>query len=269
MLPGWSDLPAYVRRGFFNLPNPKSETQTLLLQKWLDDCDKNHQCMLKRAHKWRQPTRLVDVGDGTPGSIKLDCDPLARGVQEYIALSHRWGQDEKKPPLIATSKNHEALQKSIPYEDLVKNFQDAVNLTRRLKVKYLWIDSLCIIQGEDGDFKTESKFMEDYYSGAYCTIAASCSGGGRSDGFIKKRPSTGIAARTSRAFKLTKDGPKFYISNAIDDFAGDVEPSDLNKRGWVFQERALSRRIIHFTSTQIYWECGDGVRCETMTKLFK
>jgi hypothetical protein len=61
----------------------------------------------------------------------------------------------------------------------------------------------------------------------------------------------------------------FYICEAIDDFAHDVESSSLSKRGWVYQERALSRRTIHFAGTQVYWECGQGIRCETMTKMFK
>jgi hypothetical protein len=48
-----------------------------------------------------------------------------------------------------------------------------------------------------------------------------------------------------------------------------VELGDLNKRGWVFQERALSRRTMYFTKTQVYWECGKGVQCETLTKMSK
>jgi hypothetical protein len=35
------------------------------------------------------------------------------------------------------------------------------------------------------------------------------------------------------------------------------------------QERALSRRTMHFTETQTYWECGEGVWCETFTKTKK
>ncbi|OXV05317.1 hypothetical protein Egran_06915, partial [Elaphomyces granulatus] len=63
-------------------------------------------------------------------------------------------------------------------------------------------------------------------------------------------------------------GSTFYVCEAIDDFRSDVELGDLNKRGWVFQERALSRRTIYFTKTQVYWECGKGVQCETLTKMF-
>jgi hypothetical protein len=55
----------------------------------------------------------------------------------------------------------------------------------------------------------------------------------------------------------------------IDDFPRDVEESILNSRGWVLQERALSRRILHFSDTQTYWEWGVRVHCETFTLMYK
>ncbi len=61
----------------------------------------------------------------------------------------------------------------------------------------------------------------------------------------------------------------YFVCETIDDFFRDVEQSELNQRGWVLQERALSRRTIYFTERQSYWECGGGVRCETMTRMKK
>ncbi|KAI0450338.1 heterokaryon incompatibility protein-domain-containing protein [Xylaria acuta] len=166
--------------------------------------------------------------------------------------------------LVATPHNVDELEKCIPFAYLAKNYQNAIRVTRRLGVRYLWIDAICILQGQGGDFETESRLMEGYYSGAYCTIAVHCSHGGPSDGFLKPRPSAGDRARTSQAFRRGKS--KFYICSAIDNFSRDVEESHLSSRGWVFQERALSVRTIYFTETQAYFECGNGIRCETMTK---
>ncbi|RSL92037.1 hypothetical protein CEP52_014033 [Fusarium oligoseptatum] len=59
----------------------------------------------------------------------------------------------------------------------------------------------------------------------------------------------------------------YYACENIDDFGTHVDQSELNQRGWVMQERALSRRTIYFVESQSYWECGGGVRCETMTKM--
>lgn len=135
-------------------------------------------------------------------------------------------------------------------------------MTRQLGVQYLWIDSLCIIQGDDGDFKDEAKHMESVFSFAHCVIAASRSTG-TSDGFLKKR-------RDRVVVEFDSPGePTVYVCEAIDDFQGDVIDGALNKRGWVLQERALARRTIYFTETQTYWECGEGIRCETLTKMRK
>jgi hypothetical protein len=60
---------------------------------------------------------------------------------------------------------------------------------------------------------------------------------------------------------------QYFLCDAIDNFDLDVDQGELNKRGWVLQERALSRRTIYFTEKQTYWECGGGVRCETLTKM--
>jgi hypothetical protein len=104
--------------------------------------------------------------------------------------------------------------------------------------------------------------MEDVFSFSYCTIAASAANGS-DDGFIMPHPQRECVTLQD------SQGSTFYVCEAIDDFRSDVELGDLNKRGWVFQERALSRRTIYFTKTQVYWECGKGVHCETLTKMSK
>jgi hypothetical protein len=146
--------------------------------------------------------------------------------------------------------------------ELPQTFRDAIFVTRALSVQYLWIDSICIIQDDEQDWETESRLMEQIYSYAYVTIAASCASG-TEDGFLKSRP-----ARESVQMKRSDDFC-FFLCDAIDDFSKDVDRGELNKRGWVLQERALSRRTIYFAENQTYWECGEGVRCETLTKMRK
>lgn len=104
--------------------------------------------------------------------------------------------------------------------------------------------------------------MEDVFSQAYCVLAAS-SATGQSDGFLKPR-------ETRQYLTIKQDSrPPVYVCDYMDDFNKHVQGSYLNQRGWVLQERALARRSIYFTSKQSYWECGGGVRCETMTKMHK
>ena len=104
--------------------------------------------------------------------------------------------------------------------------------------------------------------MEQVFSSAYITIAASCASG-TEDGFLKPRMDRQCVRMADEI------GAPYYLCEAIDNFSADVDQGELNKRGWVLQERALSRRTIYFTDKQSYWECGGGVRCETLTTMKK
>jgi hypothetical protein len=179
-----------------------------------------------------------------------------------LALSHQWGSPAQHKKFCTYTTNIDKLKKGINVMDLPRTFQDAVRITRGLGVQYLWIDSLCIIQDDPHDWDMESKLMEQVFSSGYATIAASCASG-TEDGFIKPYPERQCVAAG------TPSGSLYYLCNSIDDFHLDVDQGGLNKRGWVLQERALSRRTIYFTEQQSYWECGGGVRCETLTKMKK
>lgn len=181
----------------------------------------------------------------------------------YLALSHPWGD----PPHFCTfTTNVDRYKETIDICEIPATFKDAITITRDLGIRYLWIDSICIVQGPGGDFPQEAKRMEQVFSQAYCVLAAS-SAKGQYDGFLKPR-------RKRRYVPLERGGggggkSPIYVSEFVDDFEHSVVQSRLNKRGWVLQERALARRTIYFTSEQAFWECGQGVRCETMTKMNK
>ncbi|KAF2726699.1 HET-domain-containing protein [Polyplosphaeria fusca] len=185
--------------------------------------------------------------------------------EEYVALSHRWGSlsVEEKMEYCTTQENiDKRLLKGFRVSELPQTFQDAITVTRQLGILYLWIDSLCIIQYGDNekDWEIESKRMESVFSGACCTIAATAAEDSKA-GFLHRRT-------IPRNIHVRDDsGKQFYISTDIDDFDKDVDKAELNKRAWVMQEAVLSKRTIHFSSNQIYWECGEGVYCENLVKL--
>jgi hypothetical protein len=149
--------------------------------------------------------------------------------------------------------------------DLPKTFKDAVQVTRALGKQHLWIDALCIIQtiqGEkEGDWKDQAGRMEQAFGSAYCTIAASPAVG-RNEGFLERTctPPRYVQVQDS-------SGRWVYACDDKDDFTNHVDASPLNQRAWVLQKRVLSRRIIHFTETYTYWECVDGVCCETLKRM--
>jgi hypothetical protein len=79
----------------------------------------------------------------------------------YVSLSHCWG--DSVYPAKTTSQTLDQNRKSIPWSTLPKTFQDAIFFTRWLRIRYLWIDSLCIIQDSREDWLEESVKMMHIY----------------------------------------------------------------------------------------------------------
>jgi hypothetical protein len=108
------------------------------------------------------PTRLIDVEGSASTTINL-YETQKDDTMKYIAPSHPWGA----PPHFCTfTSNIEEHKRSIDFAKLLITFQNAVSMTRELGHRYLWIDSICIIQGPDGDFNKEAKRMEDVFGSA-------------------------------------------------------------------------------------------------------
>lgn len=257
-----------IQRGLPKLPIPGSNVQIKLLNQWLNRCNKLHQCNrtnLDNPETTRMPTRLVDLGDGVSNALKLDCNE-SRSDKKFTALTHRWGDKTIHKPFYLHKDSLEQWQRFIDLKKLPKTYQDAIHITRGLGVRYIWIDSLCIIQDDKADLETEIQNMENVFTFAYVSLSATCATG-NSDGFLRRK---GDRQCHSFDFPSPRGKPdRVWLCDPIDNFKVDVEQSALSKRGWVFQERALSRRIIHFTETQVYWECGIGIWCESLTKLSK
>lgn len=247
-----------IQIGFPILPEPGTSTYYSLLGNWLNECNDNHQgCKVPTRSL---PTRLIDVGALNSKTLRLVTTESERPIDNrYIALSHPWGDPNVHEPFRTLRTNVIEYGHCIPENQLPQTFKDAVECTRALRIRYLWIDSICIIQGDDGDFNVESSNMEKVFSGAYCVLAASRAKG-QHDGFLGSR-----APREYLTFQHEKENP-FHIGRMMDDFTTDVIQGSLNKRGWVLQERILARRTIYFTDKQTYFECGNGVRCETLAK---
>lgn len=143
-----------------------------------------------------------------------------------------------------------------------QNFQDAIFMTRALGSQYIWIDSLCIIQDSAADWAHEGSQMDKTYKFARLTLAAT-SASTSEDGFLDYtlKDSTftiplmhysslsDIVAQHQE--KRSRDGMEFSVEDTI-----------WNTRGWTLQERHLSRRILHFTQSQIFWECRRGFASE-------
>ncbi|PVH90959.1 HET-domain-containing protein, partial [Periconia macrospinosa] len=134
------------------------------------------------------PTRVIDVGDRNSDFLRLYCSEK-REKAEYIAFSHCWGglEKEETEKFCTIRGNIGMRRQEFSIDVLPQIFKDAVTITRALGKRYLWIDSLCIIQDDKNDWDIESKKMEDVSSNAYCTIAAS-SAANPKVGFLGRQP---------------------------------------------------------------------------------
>lgn len=248
-----------IQTGFSKLPEAGSKAHFKILGEWIRSCDYTHHCVPEQVYFI--PTRLLDISKSASDVVSLLEKDDTTEPKKYAALSHRWGSPEHHERLDTKKGNIKALKGGFKISTLPKTFRDAIFVARGLELDYLWIDSVCIIQDDPHDWDIESKRMEEVFSSAYITLAASCASG-TSDGFLKKRPER-------RCVPMSSGDATYYACETIDDFRTHVDQSELNQRGWVMQERALSRRTIFFVENQSYWECGGGVRCETLTKMKK
>jgi heterokaryon incompatibility protein (HET) len=173
---------------------------------------------------------------------------LQKPLPEYFTLSHCWGTGQTRTTTQSTLAGH---RQGLPVLDLPKTYSDAVKATQRLGVRYLWIDSLCIIQDSQEDWEREAQAMAAIYRNSSLTISATSSPDGKGGCYLEKR--TGTLESIS---ETTKNGYRYFVKLRNRVVGKDI-PMPLIRMGWVLQETVLSRRILHLTSDQIFWQCKE------------
>ena len=249
--------------GFLPLPLPKvnsvaGDTSSLKAQasaqRWLEKCTVWHTLCGEPFAK-PLPVRVLQLY-GRNNGRNLRLYETQGGSGRYCCLSHCWGGAKF---MRLTKDNEQQLKSQIQWELLPKTFRDAVIFTYDLGVRYLWIDSLCIIQDDDEDWQRESLSMHTYYRNAYLTLAASKSTGPHDGMYV----STGAEFELRQVSITNTSGVDVTVltRRAISHFD---RPQDfpLMKRGWVFQERILSPRVLHFGPQELLWECMENRSCE-------
>lgn len=220
---------------------------------WLDECNETHESCHEGSRadgesSRRVPARLLSVGG--PDDIREPRLLETHGsCSPYIALSHSWGLARH---IITTAENLERHMVKIPHESLPKTFQDAVVLTRNLGLRYIWIDSLCIIQDDIQDWKNEAAKMADVYRNAYCTVAATGSHGDQEGMFVERG--------AQDVFRMRYDAHDVdlmvtYVDDDISALKELLVDSPLSSRAWTLQEKLLSPRMVQFTRSRAIWEC--------------
>ena len=231
------------------------------LRSWLDVCTSTHPACA--SINVSVPSRLVDVNEvyknGIPGVRLVETVPGEKGT--YACLSHCWGLT---PIMCCTTRA--TLQDRldfIEFDFLPRNFRDAIALARGIGLRLIWVDSLCIIQDDGADWEVESAKMAGIYRNAYLTIAATSSADSTGGCFSSTTPDL--------CFSIDRgDGSSYVVGARMCDKAARLswnrtavkERLPLLERGWVFQERLLSRRVLHCMYGELAFECLEGSTCE-------
>lgn len=200
------------------------------------------------------PHRLVEVDGGCTNTVRVVDGGACPPTSQYLTLSHCWGE---KMVYRLLSSNIEESMRAISLDTLPKTFSEAVTVSRLLGLRYIWIDSLCIIQDSLEDWERNAAVMWKVYRYSHLTLAASASGDS-SGGLFRTR----LAATVLPCLvHVPERHPHFktgtYEVYDEDEMNESVHTTRLNSRAWVLQERVLSPRIVHFTDTQLYFECLD------------
>jgi hypothetical protein len=255
----WADCAVPV--GWFPSGDTKSDLSMATAKGWLENCIETHPTCGNGSEQ-PAPTRLLDVSPEDGSDVKL----IEAGgtLCRYATLSHCWGQTEA---ITTTVNSLEAHKTGIAWSDLCLTFQEAIIVTRNLGLKYIWIDSLCIIQDDEVDWRKEAMQMASIYEFSHITISAT----------LSKDHDGGCFSKLSREFEAHRvsisaaDGELTlyfrlmlphcpYIIQSVEQ-AMEFPVID---RGWVYQERLLSPRVLHFYTNEIAWECNTVNRCECL-----
>ncbi|KAF2093647.1 HET-domain-containing protein [Rhizodiscina lignyota] len=244
----WVDFPTGIRT---SAETGSAQAFGKVLE-WLTECEQEHEDCRQRS-ELRLPTRVLDVGLDD-GIIRLHESSDESG--KYTALSHCWGSIQI---LTTTKETLDDRKEGIPSEHLSKTFSEAIEITRRLGIKYIWIDSLCIIQDDKADWLNEASKMADVYRNAYLTIAATRSAGG-DGGLFTSTPDLEVSGSTP-----TDEGYRIIFREQIKHVRmheSDDDRCPLFCRGWCYQERLLSTRVLHFGPQELFFECLTESQCE-------
>ena len=189
--------------------------------------------------------RVIEI-KGNESSLTVRLLITHGQTARYVALSHRWGIE---PIWKTTTKNLGPRQVAINISSLSLTVQAAIQLTHALDIRFIWIDSLCILQDDDGDWQRQSSNMANIYRNAVLTIAA-C---GKYDADDSCAPSRDILT-----FLDCEITPALVVGRQRR--ISKLDFGLLSDRGWAFHEQHLSPQILCCGGSYAAWRCCSGSR---------
>ncbi|KAF3041710.1 hypothetical protein E8E12_006499 [Didymella heteroderae] len=271
-----------IGRGRQILGQPLQDAGLATIRDLLKTCLSSHS-KCRQPKSTTLPRRILDVLGDDKKSVRLhesDFNSAENRYEygEYIAFSHVWGVAKGLPK--TTTQTIQTHKKGIPWTTLPRALQEAIVLTRALGFRYLWIDALCLVQDDAAAKLEESMTMDQIFGNAFLTIAATSAIDSSSYPLFPAHVQPFKLQATDNkgsAFKIyVREQPNHYSFKAPFDEGAHMndwelpfnisedanQDTPLLKRAWAFTERLLSRRILHFTKSEMILECREGYQCE-------
>ncbi|KAK7756356.1 hypothetical protein SLS62_001582 [Diatrype stigma] len=241
------------------------------IKAWIEDCSQNHKTSCgpspESSGMVEGPKRLIDTGplEGNISLRLIDWPGSGGEPIEYCALSYSWGSDPTAH-FTTTVDTYQQRRNGFEITQLPQTLRDAVVITRKVGCRFLWIDAVCIIQRDLADWEAESPRMHHIYGNAFLVIAATENTSPR-DGIFSSRPPPVkfTFERAGKSYPITirpDDHSPWREKHRVVETQSVPRQPSLHTRAWAYQERLLSTRIVHYTATELVWECNTCCRCE-------
>jgi hypothetical protein len=153
-----------------------------------------------------------------------------------------------------TASSASALLSGLPLSSFPAIFRDAIQITHRLRQRYLWIDSLCIFQDSLDDWRPESARMGAIYQNCAFSIAALSGRNSHHGCFATRNP------LSYRPLPL-RCKPDYYFIQTLMPYLWTEDSfmrAPLLRWGWAMLDRCLSPRTLYFGDHGVYWECREA-----------
>lgn len=187
------------------------------------------------------PAWLIDVETATlvPGE----------GRSDFVALSYRWGDGQYRGTTVGNLEQHrepEALRRPHVAAGLAPIICRAMSLVQAMGERYLWADTLCIVDGDEALKARELKRMGEIYASAVFTIVVA--DGDAETGLLGIQ---GVSpSRELRQHLIDFSDERLIVTDAHLGMNGEYD-----NRGWTFQEFMLSKRRLIFRNGKLFWMC--------------
>ncbi|KAJ6487832.1 heterokaryon incompatibility protein-domain-containing protein [Mycena sanguinolenta] len=199
----------------------------------INDCSGHTCCAPPKPSQL--PTRVIDCRDPDHPRLVIS-DPSDKLL--YVALSYVWGEKQPHSTTTANFKNYTA---AINLLLIPKTIRDAITVTRKLGLRYLWVDAFCIIQDSDDDKAHQIPMIRAIFRNAYITIIAAA----------PKKPTKVAIAPNTLPFRC----PDGSVGTMLLGEGNKLPDEPVDTRAWCLEERVLSPRKLIYCTHALQFEC--------------